>query len=121
MADKLTGDELIAYGFRRVVEELQELRGAMSSLNTSVEALAYYANRAGDNAKEAADVTRRLYDTLSKVEHNTFMINDGVMAAVTDLDAVKTNTFTAELNCIRMSQELRKGNTEDETKRMGGV
>lgn len=120
MAEKLTGDELIAYGFRRVVEELQELRGAMSSLNTSVEALAYYANRAGDNAKEAADVTRRLYDTLSKVEHNTFMINDGVMAAVTDLDAVKTNTFTAEMNCIRLAQDLRKEQSDD-AKRMGGV
>ena len=120
MAEKLTGDDLIAYGFRRLIEEIQELRGSMTVLTSSVDSLAFYINKAGENTNETTNAVKRLYDGISRVEHNTYMMNDSLMASAGSLDAIKANTFTAEMNCIRLAQDLRKEQSDD-AKRMGGV
>lgn len=120
MAEKLTGDDLIAYGFRRLIEEIQELRGSMTVLTSSVDSLAFYINKAGENTNETTNAVKRLCDGISRVEHNTYMMNDSLMASAGSLDAIKANTFTAEMNCIRLAQDLRKEQSDD-AKRMGGV
>lgn len=117
---KLEGDELIAFGFKRLIEEIRELAGEIRVLTSSVDGLAMYISNAGDNAKETTDAVKRLYEGIGKVEHNTFMMNDSLMSSAGALEAIKTNTFTAEMNCIRMAQELRKEQSDGE-KRMGGV
>lgn len=104
----LTGDALITFGFRRVIEEMQELRGCIAVLTSSIDGLALCVRDAGVEAKNAADAVKRLYNTADKIEHNTFMINDALMDASKSLKKVETNTFTAEMNCIRMAQDLRK-------------
>lgn len=120
MAEKLEGDELIAYGFKRLIEEIRELAGEIRVLTSSVDGLAFYISNAGDNAKETTEAVKRLYEGIGKVEHNTFMMNDSLMSSASALEAIKANTFTAEMNCIRMAQELRKEQSDGE-KRMGGV
>ena len=119
MAEKLEGDELIAFGFKRLIEEIRELAGEIRVLTSSVDGLAFSISNAGDNAKETTDAVKRLYEGIGKVEHNTFMMNDSIMTSTGYLAKIQANTFTAEMNCIRMAQELRKEKTEDE--RMGGV
>lgn len=116
---ELKGDELVAYGFKRVIETMYELIGAVSALTSAVDGLAADINLAGANAKEAAEAVKRLYGTLDKVEHNTFMMNDSMMSSAGALESIKANTFTAEMNCIRLAHELRKEQTDGE--RMGGV
>ena len=104
----LTGDALITFGFRRIIEEMQELRGCIAVLTSSIDGLALCVRDAGVEAKNAADAVKRLYNTADKIEHNTFMINDALMDASKSLKKVEANTFTAEMNCIRMVQDLRK-------------
>lgn len=121
MAEKLTGDDLIAYGFKKLIEEIRELRGEITVFRSELSAMALDVSRVSNNSKDLLSVARNTYSKVNQLEHDAFMINDGIMASATSLNAIKANTFTAELNCIKMSQEARKGNTEDETERMGGV
>ena len=84
----LKGDELIAFGFKRIVEELQELRGALTEIRSALEGIS-------GSAEEAA-------------KSNTFMLNDTAMYMGSTLDKVQANTFTTELNTIQIGQALSK-------------
>ena len=117
----LSGDALITFGFRRVIEEMQELRGCIAVLTSSIDGLALCVRDAGVEAKNAADAVKRLYNTADKIEHNTFMMNDALMRSATSLEKIQANTFTAEMNCIRLANDLRREDTDDMEQRLEGV
>lgn len=116
---ELTGDALIAYGFKRIIEELQELRGAVTVLTSAIDGMALDNNKTALNTKDTLNACKRLEGTLDKLEHNTFMMNDSLAQSASDLTKIQANTFTAEMNCIRLAHELRK-DTGDE-QRLGGI
>lgn len=106
----LKGDELIAYGFKRVCEELQELRGALTEIRSALDGI-------GGSSEDAAKAARMAASKADKIEHNTFMLNDAAIHVANALDKIQLNTFTTELNTIQISQALHKEDDEDE--RMG--
>ena len=97
----LKGDELIAFGFKRIVEELQELRGALTEVRSALEGISGSAEDAAKSARLAASKADR-------IEHNTFILNDTAMHMDSTLDKVQANTFTTEMNTIQIGQALRK-------------
>lgn len=92
MADKLTGDELQAYGFKRIVEELAGIRQEIA--------------RACDTLAQISAATRAAGDTAAKIEHNTFIANDTLIQTANAVDKIQLNTFTTEMNVIRIGQKL---------------
>lgn len=108
----LSGDELIAYGFKKLIEELQELKGEITILRSEMSGLADDINKTAANTRETANVVQRIYGKLDKVEHNTFMAVDPLLKSANSLEKIQTNTFTTELNTIRISQVLNKESTD---------
>ena len=94
MADKLTGDDLQAYGFKRIVEELQ-------TINKSIE-------RQTDAIIQISKAARAAAETADKIEHNTFVANDIAIQTANAADKIQLNTFTTEMNVIRIEQKLIK-------------
>lgn len=92
MADKLTGDELQAYGFKRIVEELAGIRQELTRTNDTLAQISKAARAAGDTA--------------AKIEHNTFIANDTLIQTANAVDKIQLNTFTTEMNVIRIGQKL---------------
>lgn len=92
MADKLTGDELQAYGFKRIVEELAGIRQELTRTN--------------DTLAQISKATRTAGDTAEKIEHNTFIANDTLIQTANAVDKIQLNTFTTEMNVIRIGQKL---------------
>lgn len=104
MADKLTGDDLQAYGFKRIVEELAGIRAEIE--------------RGNDILVQISKAARAAGDTAAKIEHNTFIANDALIHTANTADKIQLNTFTTELNVMRIGQSISK---EEQDGRMGGV
>lgn len=92
MADKLTGDDLLTYGFKRILEELAGIRQELTRTN--------------DTLAQISKATRAAEDTAAKIEHNTFIANDTLIQAANAADKIQLNTFTTEMNVIRIGQKL---------------
>lgn len=92
MADKLTGDELQAYGFKRIVEELAGIRQELTRTNETL--------------AQISKAVRATGDTAAKIEHNTFIANDTLIQTANTVDKIQLNTFTTEMNVIRIGQKL---------------
>jgi len=92
MADKLTGDDLLTYGFKRILEELAGIRQELTRTN--------------DTLAQISKATRATGDTAEKIEHNTFIANDTLIQTANTVDKIQLNTFTTEMNVIRIGQKL---------------
>lgn len=103
---KLTGDELIEYGFRRMVEELQELRGAVTEVRSSVDSVVHEAEQAAKSAKLAASKAEN-------IEQHMFT-SVGIGVDINNLlEKMKADTLTTSLNVIRIEQELKREEQSD--------
>lgn len=120
MAD-LSGDALIAYGFKRLIEEIGELKGEIQILRSDLSQIALDTNKTALNTKETATALQNGYKKIDKIEHDLFMQNDALMRSVTSLEKIQANTFTAEMNCIRLANDLRREDTDDMEQRLEGV
>lgn len=100
----MTGDELISYGFKRVVEELDSLIKELQRTNETLAQISKAVRAAGSTAE--------------KIEHNTFIANDTLIQMANTLDKVQDNTFAAEMSVVRINQKLSK---EDEHGSMEGI
>lgn len=90
-------DELINYGFKRIVEEIQALRKETEKTNETL--------------IQISKAVRAAASTAEKIEHNTFIANDTLIQMANALANVQNNTFATELSVVRINQKLSK---EDE-------
>lgn len=99
----MQGDELIQYGFKRVVEELQDL-------NTSL-------NMIGEELRNLSSAVRREAEQVEKIENNTYtsssmdLENNALLQNISNA-AMVTEVVTAEIK--RKLYEVQHGNTGQE-------
>ena len=93
----LKGDELISFGFKRIVEEIQALRKETEKTNETL--------------VQISKAVRAAASTAEKTEHNTFIANDTLIQMANALANVQNNTFATEMSIVRINQKLSK---EDE-------
>ena len=91
---KPTGDELIEYGFRRILEEMQGIRSSLEMLTASI-----------DKLTSAARATASKTDNIEQHVMNAV----GVWIEISNsLDKVKADTMTTALNVIRIGNALKE-------------
>ncbi|HAE15238.1 MAG TPA: hypothetical protein DCG51_01695 [Erysipelotrichaceae bacterium] len=105
MTAKLKGDELTEYGFKRVVEQMQELTLAVNDLKLILGQIMTHL--------------RNIYSESDKIEHNTFIANDSLIHIEHKIDQIQANTLTTSLNVIRLGQKQEE--SEDGSVRPEGI
>lgn len=104
----MQGDELLQFGFKRIVEELTLLRKEVRDTR--------------DVLVQISKATRDAASKADNIEHNTFIANDTLIQAANSLDRIQKSSFTTELNTIRINQALNKeGKANEPGKPVEGI
>lgn len=91
----MTGDELITYGFRRVLEELEKL-------NTSL-------NMVGEELRNVSTAMRRSVELTEKVEANTYMTSSSSINTEAAASNIQNLATITEVAVLEIKKQLKDG------------
>ena len=103
----MTGDELIAYGFKRVVELLEEISYNTTQINMNLIDIEQQLKTANQNLS----LVNSKADT---IENHLFTEVGTVLAMQERLDQARADTYTTALNVIRIGQALEKEESDND-------
>lgn len=105
---KLTGDELIEVGFRRLIEEMQELRGALTEIRSALDNIT-------SSCTQTASASRATASKADMIEQHVFTAVGNGVDINNKLDRIKADTLTLAVNMCRVEQTLIRKDDADGT------
>ena len=96
---KLSGDELLLYGFKRLIEELQKTQGLLNGLIEKEEKNRIYLRSIEEHTKNA--------------EGYLFTLNDTQLQTQSVLNKIEGNTFLTQTAVMRQNEALRKDSPDE--------